>query len=124
MEQEKKSYLEEFLTTQGTIGPVRYWLRVIATLVVAGILGFCAWVYLSSIGSEDPHHAGTFIPLAIFIILVITIFSTGILLAQAIRRLRDAQVRPFWSALLIVPGVNLLTLVLFGLLPRRAAARS
>ncbi len=120
---EQKSYLETFLTTRGTLGPSSYWMRVIATLVVSGILCFCTWVYLSPIGAGT-DHAGVFIPLALFIIVIIASFSLGSLLAQAIRRLRDAQARPLWSALLFVPGLNVPALIIFGLLPRRAADRT
>lgn len=117
---ENKSYLEVYLTTQGVLSPGRYWLRVLPTLIVAGILCFCAWVYLSPIG-DGTDHAGVFIPFAYFLMVIIASFALGSLLAQSIRRLRDAQVRPLWSALLFVPGVNIPALILFGLLPRRAA---
>lgn len=98
-------------------------MRVIPTLIVAGILCFCTWVYLSPIG-DGTSHPGVFIPLAYFLMVIIGAFALGSLLAQSIRRLRDAQVRPLWSVLLFVPGVNIPALILFGLLPRRAADKT
>lgn len=120
---EQKSYLETFLTMRGTLGPACYWLRVIPTVIVATVLCFCIWVYLSSIGAGT-SHPGVFIPVAFFLMIIVAGFTLGSLLAQAIRRLRDAQARPLWSVLLFVPGLNLPALIIFGLLPRRAADKT
>ena len=118
MSTEKKSPMEVFLTTEGCLGRGRFFLRVAVTLIIAILLSMNFWQSIATIGAGG-EHPGLFVPFSLFLTIVTACFASGAILVQCIRRLRDAGKPPILSALIFIPGLNVLALIAFLALPSR-----
>ncbi|MGF1449174.1 MAG: hypothetical protein ACFB20_07120 [Opitutales bacterium] len=68
--------------------------------------------------AEDDHHEKhSYFSMVIFLGIITGVMASGFLLLLALRRLRDAGKPPLLAALILVPGVNLLALLLLAFLP-------
>lgn len=81
----------------------------IITLVVLSAIVYGVWMWSSHFFAH--WHHGTFGTLAIFLTLVFGLIAIFTALMQLIKRLHDLRKPPYWTLLMLIPGVNVLFLL-------------
>lgn len=103
---------ESFFSSEGRIGRLVFTGRVLLLLLLVALVFFLGIRHFS----HDEAH-GFLMPLAYFFGIVASVFATFTILMNLIKRLHDMDRPVFWSALLFVPGVNVLLLLWAALAP-------
>lgn len=105
---------ETFLSSEGRIGPITFSVRVVLMLALVAAVFYAGIDYFS----HDADHV-FLMPLAYFFGIVALVVALFCILMQLIKRLNDIGKAPFWSILLLVPGVNVLLLLYAAVAPTK-----
>lgn len=95
---------DQFLSSQGRIGRLAFFLRFLALAVFSGLVSYVAITAFLRTHAE-------LVPMGIYLGLLATLVSSFVLLMQLLKRLRDMGKEAWLSVFLLVPGVNLLLLL-------------
>ncbi len=68
-------------------------------------------------GADAHHEKHSYFSMVIFLGIIVGAMASGFLILLALRRLKDAGKPPLLAALMLVPGVNLLAILLLAFLP-------
>ena len=102
---------EPFLSSEGRIS------RPVFVLRIALLAALAFGIVKGAIHYFDHWHHGAYAPLGVFVGIVASAFCVFAGLMQLIKRLHDMGKGPFWSALLLLPGVNVLFLLYAAVAP-------
>lgn len=105
---------DKFISSEGGIGRAAFTIRIIVLVLVAGGISYAALAYFSH------WEEGTFRPLGIYLGILASLFCSLIALMQVLKRLRDMGKQPYYSLLLLIPGVNVLFLLYAMAAPSKA----
>jgi len=96
---------DRFLSSEGRIGRVVYFIRIMLLIALAGLF--------SSYAIETFSHFqhGTFRPMGIFLGIVASVFCAFAGLMQLLKRLHDMGKDAYLSILMLLPGANILFLL-------------
>ena len=106
--------MDSFLSSEGRIGQVAFIIRVV---VLAAIVALVFKFGIDYFNHDEEHKF--LMPLAYFFGIVASIIALLILLMQVLKRLRDMGKGPFWSVLLLVPGLNVLFVLYAAAMPSK-----
>ena len=97
---------DAFFSSEGRIGQAAFMVRVVVMVALVAAVFYFGIDYFSH---DEAHHF--LMPLAYFLGIVASVLALFCILMQLIKRLHDMGKGPFWSVLLLVPGVNVLFLL-------------
>ncbi|ADE54350.1 DUF805 domain-containing protein [Coraliomargarita akajimensis] len=103
---------ESFFSSEGRIGRLLFAGRVLLLLLLTALVFFLGIRHFS----HDEAHA-FLMPLAYFAGVVASVFATFGILMNLIKRLHDMNKPVILSALIFVPGVNVLMVLYASLVP-------
>ena len=106
---------DELFSSVGRIGRLAFIVRVLVSLALVALVYKVSTDYFH----HDEKHA-FLIPLAYFFTIVTGIIALMTILMQSIKRLHDIGKGPMWSALVLIPGVNVLFILYAVVMPTKS----
>ena len=106
--------INSFFSSEGRIGRATFIIR----LVVLAAIVYGVWWQASAFFAH--WHHGTFGTLAVFTTLVFGLIALMTGMMQLIKRLHDMGKPPYWTLLMLVPGVNILFLLYAAVAPAKS----